>query len=431
MIRANWLRLAALVLAFGLVAAACGDSDDDADVGTDTTAATETTAGTETTAAPETTAAAETTAAGGAAGPLAGVCPETVVFQTDWNPEAEHGALYEMVGKEGYTIDASNFIVTGDLVSGGEDTGVDIEVRTGGPAIGFQQVTAQMYQDTSIHFGYVSTDEAIENFQELPTISVVAPLDKNPQIIMWDPATYPDVETIADLQENNTTIRYFETATYMPYLLASGQVTEGQLDGSYDGTPAVFVSEGGAIAQQGFASAEPYIYENEIPEWGKPVAFQLIHDTGYELYTQALGVRADAFEELTPCMELLVPIVQQASVDYITNPEASNALILEAVNEYDNGWIYSQGVADFSVEQQLELGLVGNGSDDTLGNFDEARVQEVIDITTRDVFPDLSGMTVQDIVTNEFIDPSIGLAASSTTAPTTGGGEATTTSAAE
>jgi hypothetical protein len=214
----------------------------------------------------------------------------------------------------------------------------------------------------------------------------------------------------------------------MPYLLASGQVTEGQLDGSYDGTPAVFVSEGGAIAQQGFASAEPYIYENEIPEWGKPVAFQLIHDTGYELYTQALGVRAEAYEELTPCMELLVPIVQQASVDYITNPDASNALILEAVNEYDNGWIYSQGVADFSVEQQLELGLVGNGTDDTLGNFDEARVQEVIDITVRDVFPEVSGVTVSDIVSNEFIDPSIGLTASTTTA-TTGGGDSTTTAA--
>ena len=29
---------------------------------------------------------------------LAGVCPATVVVQTDWNPEADHGHLYEMVG---------------------------------------------------------------------------------------------------------------------------------------------------------------------------------------------------------------------------------------------------------------------------------------------------------------------------------------------
>ena len=30
-------------------------------------------------------------------------------------------------------------------------------------------------------------------------ISVVAPLEINPQIIYWDPETYPDVETLADL----------------------------------------------------------------------------------------------------------------------------------------------------------------------------------------------------------------------------------------
>jgi branched-chain amino acid transport system substrate-binding protein len=58
----HWRALLALVLAFGLVAAACGDSDDD-EGGADTTTAPETTAGAETTAAPDTTAAGETTAA--------------------------------------------------------------------------------------------------------------------------------------------------------------------------------------------------------------------------------------------------------------------------------------------------------------------------------------------------------------------------------
>ena len=30
-----------------------------------------------------------------------------------------------------------------------------------------------------------------------PLIAIMAPLEINPQIIMWDPDTYPDVETIA------------------------------------------------------------------------------------------------------------------------------------------------------------------------------------------------------------------------------------------
>ena len=68
---------------------------------------------------------------------LSAVCPDPLVIQTDWFPEAEHGALYEMVG-ENPTIDADAKIVSGPLVAhGGAETGINIEVRTGGPAIGF------------------------------------------------------------------------------------------------------------------------------------------------------------------------------------------------------------------------------------------------------------------------------------------------------
>ena len=59
--------------------------------------------------------------------------------------------------------------VTGELMaSGGVDTGVKIEVRVGGPAIGFQQVTAQLYTDDSILLGYVSNDEAVQNSADKP-----------------------------------------------------------------------------------------------------------------------------------------------------------------------------------------------------------------------------------------------------------------------
>src|SRR6266487_2656603 len=37
-------------------------------------------------------------AAGSGRGSLAGVCPETVVVQTNWFPQSEHGAAYRLVG---------------------------------------------------------------------------------------------------------------------------------------------------------------------------------------------------------------------------------------------------------------------------------------------------------------------------------------------
>lgn len=342
-------------------------------------------------------------------------CPGTVVVQTDWNPEAEHGGLYQMLGDDPQ-IDAGAKSVSGPLVdAAGDGTGVTLEVRSGGPAIGFQTVQSQMYTDEDITLGYANTDEQARLSTEQPTVSVVAPLEVNPQMIMWDPATYPDVSTIADLGRTDATVLYFEGAAYMSYLTGAGILQADQVDGSYDGSPASFVAAQGANAQQGFASSEPYIYPNDIEAWARPVDYQLLDDAGYPIYASTLSVREDALEDLSGCLTELVPVIQQAQVDYVRDPGEVDDLVLDLVEEYDTGWTYSQGVAEFSVKAQLELGLVGNGPDQTLGNFDTARVQEVMDIVAP-IFdeqgtPLREGLTPEDLVTNEFIDPSIGLPA--------------------
>ncbi|MBV9582057.1 MAG: hypothetical protein JO057_26035, partial [Chloroflexi bacterium] len=89
-----------------------------------------------------------------AAGSLKGVCPDNVVVQTNWWPEPDHGFLYQLIGPNG-TIDTDKNTYSGPL----GNTGVNLEVRAGGPAIGFQQVTAQMYTDDSILLGMAGTDE--------------------------------------------------------------------------------------------------------------------------------------------------------------------------------------------------------------------------------------------------------------------------------
>jgi hypothetical protein len=286
---------------------------------------------------------------------------------------------------------------------------VKIEVRVGGPAIGFQQVTAQLYTDDSILLGYVSNDEAVQNSADKPTIALMAPLKKNPQIVMWDPATYPDAKTIADLPDT-TTILVFDGGVFPDYLVGKGIVQQSQIEGGYDGAPARFVAEGGKIAQQGFASAEPYIYENEVPEWGKPVAFQLIHDTGLEIYSQTMSTRPENVTKFADCFKKLIPIMQQADVDYAADPAATNALIIDLVKQYDTGWVYSEGVADFSVEQQVKLELVGN-EDGYSGGIDLARVQGVIDnlvpIFDAKGVKVKDGLKAEDIIDLQFVDKNI------------------------
>jgi hypothetical protein len=343
---------------------------------------------------------------------LKGVCPDPVVVQTDWWPEPEHGATYQLLGP-GYKLDAGKKRVTGPLVSQGKDTGVSIELRAGGPAIGFQQVSAQMYLDQSITLGFVSTDTAVQLSSKQATLSVVSPLDINPQMIMWDPKVHPEFHTIADIGQTDTKVFFFKGSTYMDYLIGSGILRKNQVDGSYDGSPATYVASGGKIAQQGFATSEPYVYENQLPTWRKPVAFQLINDTGYPIYTSSPSIRSGDKSKLASCLQRLVPMFQQAQIDYVKSPEAVNRLIVKIDKDYKSGYPMDPALAKFTAEQEVKLGIVGNGSDKTLGNFDMNRVKRTIDIVgpiyAAQKQAVKAGLTPEDIATNEFINPAIGL----------------------
>ena len=310
-----------------------------------------------------------------------------------------------MIGA-GYTIDADNMVVTGPGQIGGAPLGIDIEVRTGGPAIGWSPVASYMYTDDSIHIGYANT-EAQAQLVDTPLISVMAPLEKNPQMIMWDPDTYPDVTSIADLGAQGVTINVFAGGVFIEVWIAEGVVSADQVDPSYDGGPAVFIANDGAIAQQGFASAEPYQYENEFAEWGKPAQYELLHDTGFEVYSQTLGVRPADMEDMRACLELFVPVVQQSVVNFSSNPARANAIIVDAVDTFGSFWVYSMELGEYSVATMNELGLHGNGPDSTVGNMEESRIQGVIDKMVA-AGMEVTTTNASDLFTNEFIDMSIG-----------------------
>src|SRR4029453_8681970 len=185
-----------------------------------------------------------------------------------------------------------------------------VEIRNGGPAIGYQQVSAQMYADKSITLGQVNSDEAIQNSKTQPTLAVIAPLEISPLMILWDKQKHPGFNTIADIGQTNTKILYYQTDTYMQYLLGAGLVRASQLDGSYDGTPSRFVQSDGEIANAGFATSEPYIFKAEVKGHSYNTNLQLINDTGYPMYGEALAIRAGDKDKLAPCLQKLVPILQ-------------------------------------------------------------------------------------------------------------------------
>jgi hypothetical protein len=235
-------------------------------------------------------------------------------------------------------------------------------------------------------------------------------MERSPVVLMFDPAQH-SFKTIGDIGKTSTRVLYFQGATYMDYLVGSGQLKRSQVDSGYAGTPDRWVAARGSIVQQGFLTNEPFAYENELPAWDKKVAWLLVADAGYPVYPETLAVRADKESADAACLRKLVPIIQRSAVGYLSDPVATNALIVTLTQDYD-AFPYSAARAAYAAKVMKDNGIVGDGTDGTIGNFDMARVTKLLDIV-RPVFgkaatPLPAGLTADDVVTNAYIDSSVG-----------------------
>ena len=350
-------------------------------------------------AATDTTAAAPTTGAS-----LADVCPATIVVQTDWFPESEHGGIYQLMSDDAVASKDTG-AVSGSLVVNGEPAGVKLEIRAGGPFLESPVVT-EMYQDNAITFGYVGTDVAITRYTDAPTLAVFNALNINPQVLLWDATKHPEAKTIADAAQTIKSFYVYGDPAWMRYFAAQGLIQKDQVDSNYKGNLLLSTED---AAHQGFATSEPYKYAN-LESGAITTGYQLIHDAGWNSYAQNLAIRKDRLEELRPCLENIVPIFQQAQLDYIADPTRANAIILSTVATYDSWWTQSEGDVANGAASQKDMGIVGNGETPTFGDLEEARVNDFIAKATpilREQGLEIADITAGDITDNEFLDTSI------------------------
>lgn len=334
-------------------------------------------------------------------------CPDPLVIQTDGVPEPEHGAVYNLIG-DGGRFDSETGRFTGPSVA---DPSLTIEIRAGGTFVDNRSTLDVMADDSDIFLGFVDTDEAVSDYVDHPSTAVVAPLDINPEMVMWDPDTY-DIESWSDLKGTGAVLNHAADASYPEYLLATGLLIADQLDGGYDGSPDRFIDADGGILQQGFATRDPYLYENSFTEWGRPVGYLLLHDAGLELYKGALTILDERLDQAARwCLSALVPLIQRSVVNFQQDPTATNDVILDAADTLNGSSPLNDAGAREAVIQMGALGIVGNGGDTTVGNFDLDRVDGVI-LHLRDEMPTMAGpvgLSADELVTNEFIDDRIGL----------------------
>jgi hypothetical protein len=349
--------------------------------------------------------------------PLAQICPNPLVLQLDWLPQAEHGGLFQLIGGNGKM---SQGRYEGPLGS----TGINLLILAGGKGIGLgdsETALSSLYMGNSRaglrpHIALVDQDSALVFSRRFPAIGVVAMLDKSPMGLFWDRATYPrGFKSVADLRAFAKSGRgkiYLSTTrrTFGRYLLSQG-ISRDVFNEGYNGDAETFVLNRGRWLNQGSITSEGYQFAHGR-RWNKPVDFLLLSDMGYPLYPGMVSVATNRMAELAPCLKALVPLLQRAQVDYARQPVEAN----DAIFRFNKGgfgapwWQTSHELLAAAATASLSRGIISNGPNKTIGDFDMARsdlllsrLKPYLDIRAK------SDLKSQDVVTNRFIDPAIGL----------------------
>jgi hypothetical protein len=164
----------------------------------------------------------------------------------------------------------------------------------------------------------------------------------------------------------------------------------------------------------GFITNDPWTYA----KLGIEVESAFVSDTGYPNYRNQLVIRTADKGRLDGCLRRLVPVMQEAMVEYITKPEAAMKAVASAVAAYK--------LLPYSYEQAIWGALTANcrglvtdrPPGQSFGETDPGRVKRMIDILRpiyagglpggqqsgrRTPLPD--DLTVEELATNEYLDP--------------------------
>lgn len=385
--------------------------------GSTSTSATATTVSSATTAAPSSFQATHYKT------DLKGVCPNPLIVQTNWLPEPDHGALWQLIGAAGTM---HQYTYTGPLGS----TGINMEIIAGGPGANFLNEPTLLYTGNPVarvtpDLGMGSLDSAIQQSKKFPVVGVDALQEHDPLVFISDPKTFPNLKTLADVIGAAKKGAHFYVSSlqspYVQYFISQG-VPESAFIGGYSGDLAKFVTGQGMVVQQGYATSEVYNLEHKTAAWNKPVNFAFMSAYGLNDYDEVVEVAKPKLASMSACLTKLVPLIQQAAVDYVQHPTAVNT-VLEKFNSGGFGasyWKTSLSYSKVAVERMLKYDLVGNsqGGSGPIGGINMTRLGQNISLLVPIYAKQgssnfLPGVTASDIATDKFIDPSIKLPATS------------------
>lgn len=353
---------------------------------------------------------------------LSGVCPATLTIQTNWLPEPDHGALYELIGTAGTMAPYS---YEGPLGS----TGIRLRILTGGPGNAYQPIPTTLYAGNPVakvtpQLGMGSADTVMQLSKKFPVTGVMSLQEHDPLALIYDPSVFHNLNSIAALKTAVAHGAHFYVQSlqtgYVQYLISKG-IPVSAMIGGFKGNLGQFSTGNGKVILGGFADGAALKLEHYTPSWNKPVGVTLLYKLGFNDYDEVIEVANSQMHRMQGCLQKLVPLLQHAQVDYVQHPTTVNG-VLAKFNSHGYGAAFWSTLAAYnklSVATMLRDKIVANSNHGAgpIGAFNMARVTGNIAVLTRFYRHQGSttyspSLTASKVVTNRFIDPAIKLPSS-------------------
>jgi NitT/TauT family transport system substrate-binding protein len=304
---------------------------------------------------------------------------DKVRFGTNWVAEPEHGGFYQALADGTY-----------------RQYGLDVTIVPGGPQINNRILLPVGKLDFFMSANLLQAFDAVA--QKVPTISVAAMFQKDPQVLI----AHPDagVENFEDLKKLTLFVSKEGIATYFQWMKSEFGFSEAKVK-PYTFNPQPFLTDSNS-AMQGYVTSEPYAIEKQAGF--KPKIF-LLADYGFDTYSTLIETRRDLVENQP---DLVRRFVEASIVGWYRFLYGDNAPARALIRK-DNPEMTDELIA-YSVDKLKGYGIVDSG--DTLklgiGAMTDARVQSFFDKMARAGVVDRA-IDFRKSYTLQFVDKGVGI----------------------
>ncbi len=304
---------------------------------------------------------------------------DKVRFGTNWVAEPEHGGFYQALAEGTY-----------------RQYGLDVTIVPGGPQVNNRILLPVGRLDFFMSANLLQAFDAVA--QKVPTISVAAMFQKDPQVLIAHPDT--GVENFEDLKKLTLFVSNEGVATYFQWMKSEFGFSEAKVK-PYTFNPQPFLADKNS-AMQGYVTSEPYAIEQQ--GGFRPKIF-LLADYGFDTYSTLIETRRDLVENKPDLVRRFVEASILGWYHFLYDDNApARALIRK-----DNPEMTDALIA-YSVENLKRYGIVDSG--DTLklgiGAMTDARVQSFFDKMARAGVVDRA-IDFRKSYTPQFVDKGVGI----------------------